>query len=119
MNSIKSTNSDAPSPTLQQFTKDSTQVCILMAITLLFIIITMVGPFRLQGTALVIGKGVILVLLLYAFYKNVASTFQLTDSGENIFHKSQLPSLKTNVILNYIYSLSILFLFIYILTSLF
>ena len=95
------------------FADNTKQTCIIIAVSLLLLVITMIAPTNIGRINISIGKLIAISLLGYAFLTNCKETTKLISDIPDLFSNSQLSSIRNNTIISYILSFSIITLILY------
>ena len=104
---------------LHNFSQDTKHVCVIIAIALFLTIVFVISPIQLTSWKLITGKITILIIIAYAIYSNFLSTQKVTNTTENLFKDDNLIFIRNNVLLNHLFSLVMVVLFIYICITIF
>ena len=102
---------------LYSYSNGTKSVCICVVISILLIIAFIISPLNNFFLTSMCGKTLILSILAFALYKNVEITFNFSK-GINIF-QGDWNSIKTNVLLSYLFSAFIIILIFSVLNRLF
>ena len=102
---------------LYNYSKGTKNVCICVAISILLILIFIVSPLNNFFLTSMCGKTLILSILAFALYKNIETTFKFSKNI-NMF-QGDWNSVKTNVLLSYLFSAFIVVLIFSVLNRLF
>lgn len=104
-----------------EFSKSTQNVCMSLAVSVIFIILFMMTPLNTFLLSSILGKFIILILLGYTLYYNIQQTnkfvnnFDLTIFNDN----SNWNPLKTNVLCSYVFSFFLLVLILSIIRKIF
>ena len=104
---------------LHNFSQDTKYVCGVMAVALFLILVFIISPLEIPIWKLTTSKIIILIIIAYAIYTNFFSTNKITDTTPNLFDNESLVYLRNSVLLNHLFSLVMVVLFIYICITLF
>lgn len=96
------------------FANNTKQTCLVTAISLFSLLVVMIAPINIGKMYLITSKIIIIFMLGYIFLRNCKETNKLISNIPELFSDQQFSSVKTNTILSYILSISILVLIIYI-----
>lgn len=102
---------------LYNYSNGTKNVCICVVISILLIILFIISPLNNFFLASMCGKTLILSILAFALYKNIETTFNFSKDI-NIF-QGEWNSMKTNVLLSYVFSAFIIILIFSVLNRLF
>ena len=107
-----------PQKAIYDYSDKTKNVCSILTIALMLIIIFIISPLQLTGTKSGLLKLLIVSILGYTLYINFSAIKDLANMN-GLFTKPNLSTIRNNVILSCIFSAFILFLALYILTTLF
>ena len=107
-----------PQKAIYDYSDKTKNVCSILTIALMLIIIFIISPFQLTGIKSGLLKLLIVSILGYTLYINFSAIKDLANV-DGLFTKSSLFTIRNNVILSCIFSAFILFLALYVLSTLF
>ena len=96
------------------FADNTKQTCGIITLSLFIILILLVTPFNAGRMYIIISKILVIIMLLYTFLRNFKETNRLVKNIPEIFSNQQFSSIKNNMLLSYILTISIMVLIIYI-----
>jgi len=108
--------SDSGSIFLNEYSDGTKVVCLCIIISFILILIFIISPISNFLVSSILGKIAILLLLGFSLYKNFAITFSFSKNVS--FLDGSWSSLKTNILLSYVFSLCIIILIFSVLNRL-
>ena len=106
------------SSVLKNYYKNTQNMCSLIAITLFILIGTMVYPQN-SNYIMIIGKLIALMLLGYIVFTMFRETSFFIKNNSKIINNTNFSIFRTNIILNYLISITLFLLGLYIIYSFF
>ena len=106
------------SSNVSNYVKNSKNVCLFVTLSIFFIFIFIFSPLN-NTTFAFVGKISILILLGYAFYKNIYITNNFSKDSNIVFTQGSWNNQKTNIVCSYVFSLFILLLLFRVVKSFF
>jgi len=100
------------SQTITEFSDTTQHICLCTGIAVIFILLFIASPFNTILLPSIFGKLVILTLLGYILFINFQQTNKYSKLT-NIWHEGEgWNPLKTNILASYVFSLTLLVLFV-------
>jgi hypothetical protein len=103
---------------MYNYSDKTKNICSILTIILMLIIVFIISPFQLTGVKSGLLKLLIVSILGYTLYINFSAIKDLANIN-GLFTKSNLSTIRNNVILSCIFSAFILLLALYVLITLF
>lgn len=102
-----------------EFVKTTQNVCMGVALSILFIILFMMTPLNTFLLSSIFGKLLILTVLGYTLYYNITKTNKFHNDFSVTLTSGNWDPLKTNITCSYIFSLFLLVLMLSVIRKIF
>lgn len=113
---LLNTNNNNSHNTLIQFSENTKQVSFLTAISLFIILFIYFMPFN-NFFIQIICRLIVIILLIFAFIINIKSSNYILKNVPNLYTNPKVSDIRNNVLLSYIFTMSLGMLIFYTLTT--
>jgi|LauGreDrversion4_2_1035121.scaffolds.fasta_scaffold395728_2 hypothetical protein len=98
-----------------EYAKTTQNMCLCLGIVGLLIIILIIMPLNTYNSSLgnlsiILGKGIVLILLVYMIYYNIQQTNIFSNNFNISFLEASWNPVKTNILCSYVFTVGLLFL---------
>jgi hypothetical protein len=98
-----------------EYAKTTQNMCLCLGIVGLLIIILILLPlntyyFSFGNLSVILGKGIVLILLVYMIYYNIQQTNIFSNTFNISFLEASWNPVKTNILYSYIFTVVLVFL---------
>ena len=103
----------------QNFSETTQNLCTLIAITLFLLICTMIFPQNKYSISVIVGKIISLILLSYIILTMFRETSFFINQNPDLLKDKNLSLLRNNTLFNYLISITLLLLGLYVIYTFF
>jgi len=102
-----------------KYSEDSKTISFCTTISIILIFIFIITPLSSNKIICIISKIIVLIILLFALYKNLFITYKFIKSEKISYLDGTWSNIKNNILCSYIYSFFIFFLIVTVIKSVF
>lgn len=104
---------------IEDFAKSTKNICLCSTLSIFLILVFIISPINKILMLSLIGKIGIIVLLMITIFLMINNTYGFTQNNDISFLEGNWSQLKSNIVCNYIFSIFLLVLLLFVIKKIF